>query len=195
MNREEYLYTLYQCLAALSAEERAAAMQYYTEYFDDAGPENEQQVIKELGPPQGVAKQILKDFAADRYPAPGYRPGPRGRRPSLAWWMVPLAILLLPAAIVLLTIAFSLALTVIILLATLGIVIAALIAAGIASILAVPFGFSGWPFFTYRYLSLGEALISLGLGLMLIPLCFWIWRQGLPSLLQKGKALFQQLRR
>ena len=198
MNREEYLYALYQCLISLSAEERAAAMQYYTEYFEDAGPENERQVIEELGSPQEVAKQILedfRDFPTDRYPAPGYRPGQRARRPSLCWWMVPVAILLLPAAIVLLLLALSLALTVVILLAVLGIVMAALIAAGVAGVFSGLFGFGGWPFLARHYSPLGGPLISLGLGMMLIPLCWWIWRRGLPALLQKTKALLQRLRR
>ena len=33
-------------------------MQYYEDYFDEAGPENEQQVINDLGSPERVAAII-----------------------------------------------------------------------------------------------------------------------------------------
>lgn len=46
-------------LAVLSAEERSDALQFYEEYFEDAGPENEQAVIAELGSPATVAERIL----------------------------------------------------------------------------------------------------------------------------------------
>mgnify|MGYP006922422652 CR=1 FL=1 len=40
------------------AEERRDAMKFYNDYFDDAGEENEQQVIAELGDPAQVAAII-----------------------------------------------------------------------------------------------------------------------------------------
>lgn len=41
-------------------------MQYYNDYFDDAGEENEQQVIEELESPQKVAEKIKADMAGFR---------------------------------------------------------------------------------------------------------------------------------
>jgi uncharacterized membrane protein len=38
-------------------------MDYYNEYFDDAGPENEQKVIEELGSPAQIAARIKADSA------------------------------------------------------------------------------------------------------------------------------------
>lgn len=62
MNRAEYLAALRRALSVLPEEERASALRYYEEYFDDAGPENESKVIAELGDPANVAAQILADY-------------------------------------------------------------------------------------------------------------------------------------
>ena len=58
MSRIEFMNELQALLWGISAEEREAAMQYYNDYFDDAGPENEANIIKELGSPQKVAETI-----------------------------------------------------------------------------------------------------------------------------------------
>ncbi len=59
MTRFEFMEELRLRLAVLSAEERSDALQFYEEYFEDAGPENEQAVIDELGSPAAVAERIL----------------------------------------------------------------------------------------------------------------------------------------
>ena len=41
MNRADYMAALRRALSVLPEEERANALRYYEEYFDDAGPENE----------------------------------------------------------------------------------------------------------------------------------------------------------
>ena len=53
---------LRRALSVLPEEERANALRYYEEYFDDAGPENEAKAIEELGEPAKVAAQILADY-------------------------------------------------------------------------------------------------------------------------------------
>ena len=58
MNREEFMRQLASLLQELSQEERQKALQYYEEYFEDAGPENEQNVIEALGNPARVAAGI-----------------------------------------------------------------------------------------------------------------------------------------
>lgn len=58
MNKEIFLRDLRNLLSDLSAEEREQAINYYEDYFADAGAENEQQVIKELGSPLDIANQI-----------------------------------------------------------------------------------------------------------------------------------------
>ncbi len=75
MTKQEYIAVLVEQLSCVSAEERESAVEYYTNYFDDAGLENEQNVIKQLGSPKKLAKEIIKatentqkQDANDEYP-------------------------------------------------------------------------------------------------------------------------------
>lgn len=64
MTREEYLKELDANLIALSKEERDMAVSFYSEYFDEAGPENEQATIEELGKPYNLARSIIGETSA-----------------------------------------------------------------------------------------------------------------------------------
>ena len=63
MNKNEFLKQLDQLLSDFPEEERREAMEYYVEYFDEAGPEKEDEVLKELGSPQEVANHIREELA------------------------------------------------------------------------------------------------------------------------------------
>lgn len=63
MTREKFLAELEQALASLPYAERRDALNYYEEYLDSAGPENEAQTIADLGSPQDVARKILESNA------------------------------------------------------------------------------------------------------------------------------------
>lgn len=52
MNKEEYLTRLQYCISQLPPVEAQNTMQYYREYFDDAGEENFASVMAELGTPE-----------------------------------------------------------------------------------------------------------------------------------------------
>ena len=73
MRKYAYLARLEELLAALPAQERQEALNYYEEYFDAAGSENEEQTAAELGDPAGVARKILEgegiDFPEGETPA------------------------------------------------------------------------------------------------------------------------------
>ena len=59
MTRSEYLSELDSHLISLPKEERSMAIKFYEEYFDEAGPENEQSVIADLGKPFNLARSII----------------------------------------------------------------------------------------------------------------------------------------
>ncbi|MBQ8198301.1 MAG: DUF1700 domain-containing protein [Lachnospiraceae bacterium] len=63
MNKNEFLRQLENLLSDLPEEERREAMEYYVEYFDEAGPEKEAEVLRELGSPSEVAHNIREDLA------------------------------------------------------------------------------------------------------------------------------------
>lgn len=65
MNRKEFLERLEVLLAVIPEEERQEALHFYQDYFEDAGEENEDQVIHELGSPEKVAALIKADLLED----------------------------------------------------------------------------------------------------------------------------------
>lgn len=65
MNRKEFLEQLERLLWDIPESERKAALEYYEDYFEDAGVENEGKVIRELGSPGKVAAIIRADLEND----------------------------------------------------------------------------------------------------------------------------------
>lgn len=64
MTRQEYLSELDSHLISLPDEEREMAVNFYTEYFDEAGVDNEMSVMDELGKPFQLAKSIISEQSA-----------------------------------------------------------------------------------------------------------------------------------
>ena len=118
MTGEEFLRQLNDMLADVTEEERREAVRYYEEYLRDAGPEQEQQVLAELGSPARVAAIIRANVPGSRAepaqsaPAPepepprirglapdtaayagtgaaaAAQPAPAGAGRTLLWWLV-----------------------------------------------------------------------------------------------------------
>ena len=75
MSRKDFMERLEKLLWNISDSEREEALQYYNDYFDDAGEENEAEVIRELVSPEQVAQKIkagLSDSASE-FSEQGYR--------------------------------------------------------------------------------------------------------------------------
>lgn len=62
MNRVEFMQQLERLLWDIPENDRLDAIAYYNDYFDEAGAENEAQVIRELGSPGKVAAIIKADL-------------------------------------------------------------------------------------------------------------------------------------
>lgn len=75
MNREIFLTRLSELLASVPDAEREEMLQYYRDYFEDAGAENEAEVLRTLGSPETVAEGLLADF--EESPATSAMPGDR----------------------------------------------------------------------------------------------------------------------
>ena len=67
MSRWEFMDQLEKLLLYVPIQEREEALQYYNDYFEDAGPENEQEVIAALGSPERVAENIKRDINQNYY--------------------------------------------------------------------------------------------------------------------------------
>ena len=58
MNRLEFMKQLARLLDDLPREEKIEILKYYNGYFDDAGTENEAEIIAQLGNPEKVAAEV-----------------------------------------------------------------------------------------------------------------------------------------
>lgn len=66
MNREEFMRELTYLLQDVQDDERDEALKYYSDYFDEAGEENEDSVVEELESPEKVAAIIKDGLMEDR---------------------------------------------------------------------------------------------------------------------------------
>lgn len=80
MTRKEFMRQLEQLLKDLPEHDRLDAIAYYEDYFDEAGPEKEVELILELGSPEKVAatlKRETKNWGSEQgeYTEYGYSDG------------------------------------------------------------------------------------------------------------------------
>lgn len=184
MNRNEYMAALRRALAGLPEEERASALRYYEEYFDDAGPENERKAIDGLGAPEQVAAQILADYRElTAVPLQGRDAGSAAAKPRRRWrgispWLlIVLVLLAIPVGVPLLLGAAATVLG--LLVAAAAVVFAFAIVVPFALLLAgamlCGFSFALWgaPASAVATLGCGLALLALGVlvSLLIIKLC------------------------
>lgn len=184
MNRNEYMAALRRALAGLPEEERASALRYYEEYFDDAGPENERKAIDGLGAPEQVAAQILADYRElTAVPLQGRDAGSAAAKPRRRWrgispWLlIVLVLLAIPVGVPLLLGAAATVLG--LLVAAAAVVFAFAVVIPLALLLAgamlCGFSFALWgaPASAVTTLGCGLALLALGVlvSLLIIKLC------------------------
>ena len=164
MTRTEYLNQLKHYLKRLPHTDYEEAMDYFKEYFEEAGPENEAQVIQDLGNPKEAAYEILSQLLDKKVEE---ECGPSTKSKHIVWITI-LAILAAPIALPLTIAALALALAIIILalssiVVTVSIGFSAFTSAFVLIWEAI-FKFSG-SFSTFS-LGLGAGLLSLGLSLI-----------------------------
>jgi len=155
MNRHEFMEQLKRKLRKLPFDEIKEAVEYYEQYFDDAGAENEQEVLGELGSASEVAAQIIAGFAVK-----GVGAEESAKAKWNTAWLVVLASLATPIALPLTLVAGALALTLII---TMSAVIFSFFMAGVAMLA----GGAVCAFASFFVIaeSFSTTLFALGLGL------------------------------
>lgn len=77
MSRNEFMEELGRLLYELPIVEREEAIRYYESYFEEAGADQEQIVLEELGSAERIAAQILRDYRMENgggmYTEQGYK--------------------------------------------------------------------------------------------------------------------------
>ena len=177
MTRDEYLQQLKKYLKRLPKDDYDSAMGYFTEYFDDAGPEGEQRVIQELGTPKEAAAELLANLLDEKT-----KPQEEHKHTSvgaviliaiLAVFAAPIGIPLLLAAILLIAaglLVLAAGALCVLLFGVSGLLIGAkAVVRGIAAIAVSPAGAS---------VLAGAGLLSIGASLLisvlLLCVCKWI---------------------
>jgi len=158
MNRHEFINELKKKLRNLPYDEIKEAIDYYEGYFDDAGVENEQAVLTELGAPSAVASQIIASFAIKEADAEG-----SGKKSWRSSWFVILALFASPVAVPLLiavgVVAIALIISFSAVILSFFVTGVALIAGGLVSTVTG---------FLVIFQSVPTTFLYLGIGLMLL---------------------------
>ena len=182
MNRTEYMNALEKRLRILPKENFNEAMDYFTEYFEDAGPEREQQAIQDLGSPDTAAEQIITNMAIHKASVPQ-----KGLRRNMnALWIGILAVCAVPIA---LPFALMLICVLIMFLLCILMVLAALAMAAFAFLICGPVAVAAS--FTVLFSApataiscLGAGLFCTGLGLLAVYGVFQLCRYVLINLVR-----------
>lgn len=187
MTRTEYLAELQNQLRKLPQDDFQEAMDYFTEYFDEAGPENEAQVIADLGSPKEAASEILGRLLEDKIEIEDKKP----KHYAKIIWLTILSILAAPAALPLL---FAIIALVLAILFAIGAIIFSLI------ILGVSFFANGcyvlFDSFSYLATSINSTILSFGMGLIMIGgslLAIYLGVEACAALIRGGAVLIQKL--
>lgn len=205
MNRAEFMARLRDLLSDITEAEREEALNYYEDYFDDAGVENEASVIASLGTPEKVAATI-KDGLSDgtgangEFSETGYSSytydkdevatTSSNKKKNLSGGMLVAIIILCvfalpilgPVAIGLLSAAFGILCAVVsvlfaVMVAGIAIVVTgiALIVSGIVALIEAP---------VVGILLAGIGLILAGLGILIAILGIWIITKVVPPVVR-----------
>ncbi len=196
MNREQYMERLRHRLKRLPKEDYERAVAYFTEYFEEAGPEREEQAIEDLGSPELAADQIIRDFAVENAAEP-VRDVKKG---FSALWIGILAVFAAPVALPL-ALAFGAVLLAFVLV-VIALLFSVFLIAVSVTISAVPCVLvSFWLLFTSfadGLATLGCGLILLGAGILMTLSSFFFTRWGLHGMTRlfgsivKGGARYEK---
>lgn len=184
MTKTEYMKTLAHRLRRLPKEDYDKAMDYFEEYFADAGPENEQRAIEDLGSPDDAANELIMDLAVKNTQKP---PKTVKRGLSAVW----IGILGVCAAPIALPLAFAMLAVIICFVIVVLAVIFSLVIAAIAVVASGIIGIFGGGILLFSTFADGLATVGLGLcalgaGTLLvygaINFCRWFLRRTSKSL-------------
>ena len=207
MSRKAFMARLDELLADITEAEKDEALSYYEEYFEDAGPENEEEVIQSLGSPEKVAATIkagLGESAAEdgEFSETGYTNAYYDVKDEVATinkrkglgglgtggWII-ILILCLFALPILGPILLGIVGTIFGILVAIAAVIFAVLVTGIALVVAavamVAAGFA--TLFATPLVGvalIGAALLVAGIGILIAILGFWVVTKVIPPLLR-----------
>lgn len=215
MNRDEFLSELERLLSGLPEQEQEEAMQYYRDYFDDAGPEREAEALRELGSPRKAAAAVMGQFEEEdgEFTEKGFE-NPRWEEPpkevivveskedkQRKWIKIGIVafflLFILPAILRIVGkifgFSFNLALAAVVLLIGIGVCTAACMIVGVAGVVIGFFLLFWMPM--RGIMALGIGFILLGVGCLGNVLSIRFYGKWLPALLHAASEQVGKLSR
>ncbi|WP_417164595.1 DUF1700 domain-containing protein [Streptococcus sp.] len=158
MTRTEYIAKLTKYLRKLPQQDYEEAIEYFMEYFEEAGPENEAQVIAELGTPKEAAHEVISRLLDEKII--DVKSSLRNKTTIL--WIAILAVLASPVALPILL--FFLAMIMTLLMIIFAVIVTAL---ALTFALLISGVYTFFTSFSLLSVSLASTLFGGGLGLLM----------------------------
>lgn len=158
MTRTEYIAKLTKYLRKLPQKDYEEALEYFMEYFEEAGPENEAQVIAELGTPKEAAHEVISRLLDEKI----IEDKSSLRNKTTILWIAILAVLASPVALPILL--FFLAMIMTLLMIIFAVLVTAL---ALTFALLISGVYTFFTSFSLLSVSLASTLFGGGLGLLM----------------------------
>ena len=158
MTKTEYIAKLTKYLRKLPQKDYEEALEYFMEYFEEAGPENEAQVIAELGTPKEAAHEVISRLLEEKI----VEDKSSLRNKTAILWIAILAVLASPVALPILL--FFLAMLLTLLLIIFAVIVTAL---ALTFALLISGVYTFFTSFSLLNISLASTLFGGGLGLLM----------------------------
>ena len=158
MTRTEYIAKLTKYLRKLPQQDYEEAIEYFMEYFEDAGPENEARVIAELGTPKEAAHEVISRLLEEKI----VEDKSSLRNKTTILWIAILAVLASPVALPILL--FFLAMIMTLLMIIFAVLVTAL---ALTFALLISGVYTFFTSFSLLSVSLASTLFGGGLGLLM----------------------------
>ena len=158
MTRTEYIAKLTKYLRKLPQQDYEEALEYFMEYFEEAGPENEARVIAELGTPKEAAHEVISRLLEEKI----VEDKSSLRNKTTILWIAILAVLASPVALPILL--FFLAMIMTLLMIIFAVIVTAL---ALTFALLISGVYTFFTSFSLLSVSLASTLFGGGLGLLM----------------------------
>ena len=158
MTRTEYIAKLTKYLRKLPQKDYEEAIEYFMEYFEEAGPENEARVIAELGTPKEAAHEVISRLLEEKI----VEDKSSLRNKTTILWIAILAVLASPVALPILLLFLAMLLT--LLLIIFAVIVTAL---ALTFALLISGVYTFFTSFSLLNVSLASTLFGGGLGLLM----------------------------
>ena len=158
MTKTEYIAKLTKYLRKLPQQDYKEAIEYFMEYFEEAGPENEARVIAELGTPKEAAHEVISRLLEEKI----VEDKSSLRNKTTILWIAILAVLASPVALPILL--FFLAMIMTLLMIIFAVIVTAL---ALTFALLISGVYTFFTSFSLLNVSLASTLFGGGLGLLM----------------------------